>query len=302
MIDPIIYSFHIGSFEFALRWYGVLVMTGVVVAAWYAAREITRQGENGESIWDALIWILPPGIIGARLWYVVNATLGGNPYYLQNPIQILNIPQGGLHFYGGLLFGALAMVFYLRHYKMDIWLFLDAIGPVTLLGQAIARPANFINQELYGQPTSLPWGIPIDAAHRIGVYQDMVQYPLATTRFHPAFAYEMVWNFLAFALIIYLSRRYMKQVMPGAVFFGWLIMAGLGRFLIEFFRPDQPRVGGTWISTTQVVTLLMVLAGGVLMAYRFGKLKLLWPPLEDQYKISPPPAVVPAVKKTRSLK
>ena len=290
MIDPIIFSFHIGSFEFALRWYGVLVMTGVVVAAWYAAREITRHGENGEAIWDALIWILPPGIIGARLWYVVNATLGGNVYYLQNPIQIINIPQGGLHFYGGLLFGAIAMVFYLRHYKMDIWLFLDAIGPVTLLGQAIARPANFINQELYGQPTSLPWGIMIDSAHRIGIYQDLAAYPLVTTRFHPAFAYEMVWNFLAFALIVYISRRLVNRLKPGAVFFGWLILAGVGRFLIEFFRPDQPRLAGTWISTTQVVTLVMALAGVLLLAYRYGKLKLPWPPLEDKYQISPAPA------------
>ena len=88
---------------------------------------------------------------------------------------------------------------------------------VTLLGQAIARPANFINQELYGQPTTLPWGIPIDAAHRIGVYQDLAQFPLATTRFHPTFAYEMIWNFLAFALIIYISRRFAseKKLQPG---------------------------------------------------------------------------------------
>ncbi|HEY3310097.1 MAG TPA: prolipoprotein diacylglyceryl transferase, partial [Anaerolineales bacterium] len=236
MIDPVIFSFHIGSFEFALRWYGVLVMTGVVIAGWFAGREVSLRGENGESIWDALIWILPPGIIGARLWYVVNATLGGNPYYIQNPIQILNIPQGGLHFYGGLLFGALAMILYMRKQKMDIWLFLDAIAPATLLGQAIARPANFINQELYGQPTSLPWGLPIDAVHRIGVYQDLAKYPLETTRFHPAFAYEMLWNFLAFGLIIYISHRYADRMKPGAVFFGWLVVAGVGRFPIEFFR------------------------------------------------------------------
>src|SRR5512140_100321 len=112
MIDPIIYSFHLGSFVFALRWYGVLVMTGVAIGAWFAAREISRRGEKGESLWDALIWILPAGIIGARLWYVVNATLGGNQYYVQNPIQILNIPQGGLHIYGGLLFGGVALFYY----------------------------------------------------------------------------------------------------------------------------------------------------------------------------------------------
>ncbi len=287
MIDPVIFSFHIGTFEFALRWYGILVMLGVVVAGWFASREVTRRGENGESVWDALIWILPVGIIGARLWYVANATLGGNMYYAQNPIQIMNIPQGGLHFYGGLLFGAIAMAYYLRQYQMDFWLFLDAIAPATLLGQAIARPANFINQELYGQPTTLPWGIPIDAVHRLGIYQDMAQFPAATTRFHPTFAYEMIWNFLIFGLIIYISRRFAGQIKPGTLFFGWLVAAGLGRFLIEFFRPDQPHLGASWISTTQVVTILMMIAGLILLVYRFGKLKLPLPALPDEYKLAP---------------
>ncbi len=286
MIDPVIFSFHIGTFEFSLRWYGVLVMLGVAIGTWLGEREITRRGEKGEVIWDALIWILPAGIIGARLWYVVNATLGGNSYYLQNPVQIMNIPQGGLHFYGGLLFGVVAMFFYLRQAKLEIWLFLDALAPMTLLGQAIARPANYINQELYGQPTTLPWGISIDALHRIGVYQDLVQYPLETTRFHPTFAYEMIWNFLVVALILYVVRRYADKMKPGAVFFGWLALAGIGRFWIEFFRPDQPRVGATWISTTQVVTLVMVVVGLLLLAYRYDKIKLPLPRIPDEYLIS----------------
>ena len=287
MIDPIIYTFHIGNFEFALRWYGILVMLGVVVAGWFASKEVERRGEKADSIWDALVWILPAGIIGARLWYVANATLGGNPYYMENPIQIINIPAGGLHFYGGLLFGAAAMVYYLKQNQMDVWLFLDAIAPATLLGQALARPANFINQELYGQPTTLPWGIPIDAAHRIGVYQDYANFPLESTRFHPTFAYEMIFNLIAFALIIYLSRRFAAKIRPGALFFGWLFAAGLGRFLIEFFRPDQPRVGGSWISTTQVVTILMMISGLVLLAFRFGKLKLPIKALPDEYMVIP---------------
>ena len=287
MIDPVIFSFNIGSFVFALRWYGVLVMTGVGIAAWFATREVARLGENGEAVWDSLIWILPIGILGARLWYVVNATIGGNQYYVQNPIEILNIPQGGLHIYGGLVFGVAALYFYLRHYKLDMWLFLDAIAPTVLLGQALARPANFINQELYGQPTTLPWGIPIEAAHRISTYADLLKYPVATTRFHPTFAYEMIWNFITFALIIYISRRFAAQIKPGTLFFAWLIAAGVGRFIIEFFRPDQPHVGDSWISTTQVVTLVMALGGLLMLAYRYGKLKLPFPPLEEHYQITP---------------
>jgi len=288
MIDPIIFSFHIGTFAFALRWYGVLVMTGVSVSAWFAVREVNWRGENGESIWDALVWILPVGILGARLWYVLNAIIGGNTYYLQNPVKIFYVWEGGLHFYGGLLFGALAMVFYLRRYKMDIWLFLDAIAPLTLLGQALARPANFINQELYGPPTTLPWGIPIDANHRIAAYVDLAKYPL-TTRFHPVFAYEMIWNFLAVALILYIAHRFATQVKPGAVFFGWLVLAGVGRFWIEFFRPDQPKVGDTWITTTQVATIVMMVSGLLLLAYRYGKIKLPLPALPEKYRIAEKP-------------
>ena len=173
MIDPVIFSFEIFGINFALRWYGVLVMLGVMVAAWIAEREYTHRGENGEHIWNSLIWALPVGVVGARLWYVANTTLGGNSYYMDNPGQILNIPQGGLHFYGGLLFGALAMIFYVRRNKLDLWLLLDVAAPVTMIGQAVARPANFINQELYGQPTTLPWGIPIESSHRLAQYSDM---------------------------------------------------------------------------------------------------------------------------------
>jgi phosphatidylglycerol:prolipoprotein diacylglycerol transferase len=286
MINPVIFTFHIGSFTLALRWYGVLVMLGVVVGAWFAEREITRRGEKGQVLWDAMIWILPAAIIGARLWYVINATLGGNSYYVHNPIQILNIPQGGLHIYGGLLLGGLAIWLFLRRHHMDVWLFLDSIAPTVLLGQAIARPANFINQELYGQPMKLPWGIPIDAQHRIGIYQDLVKYPVAATRFHPTFAYEMIWNFLAFALIIYLSRRFWDKLKPGSVFFGWLIMAGLGRFIIEFFRPDQPDVGTSWLSFTQVATIFMMVAGLVMLAVRFELLRLPRSVLPENYELT----------------
>jgi phosphatidylglycerol:prolipoprotein diacylglycerol transferase len=169
---------------------------------------------------------------------------------------------------------------------MDVWLFLDSIGPTVLLGQAIARPANFINQELYGQPTQLPWGIPIDAAHRIDVYKDLVQYPLETTRFHPTFAYEMIWNFLAFALIIYLTRRFFERLKPGAVFFGWLVLAGMGRFLIEFFRPDQPHLGNSWLSFTQIATIAMMLVGLLMLAFRFGIFKLPLPALPENYQLA----------------
>jgi phosphatidylglycerol:prolipoprotein diacylglycerol transferase len=274
LIDPVIFSIKLfGGLTLTLRWYGVLVMLGVMVAAWIAEREYVHRGENGEHIWNSLIWALPVGVLGARLWYVANTTLGGNSYYMDNPGQILNIPQGGLHFFGGLLFGAIAMVIYVRRNKLDLWLLLDVAAPVTMIGQAIARPANFINQELYGQPTTLPWGIPIEASHRIPPYNDLNLFP-ANTRFHPAFAYEMIWNFITAGTLLWLARRFPEKFKPGAMFSWWLVISGVGRVIIEAFRPDQPRIPGTDLSYSRLVAGVIALCGVVLLLVRFGYLHL----------------------------
>jgi phosphatidylglycerol:prolipoprotein diacylglycerol transferase len=307
-MSPEIFSVDILGFTFAPRWYGFLVMLGVVAGGWIAEKEVSRRGEKGAHVWDAMVWLIPAGVIGARLWYVVNATLGGNDYYLQNPLQIINIPAGGLHFFGGLLFGAIALFYYSRRYQLDLWLFLDAVAPVTLIGQAIARPANFINQELYGQPTTLPWGISIDAGHRLPLYSDLGLYPVATTRFHPTFAYEMIWNFLAAALLLWLARRFVERLKPGAIFSGWLILAGVGRVLIEFFRPDQPKIPGTAISYSALVSALMAVAGVVLLLARLGKIKLGSFTFPDAYRIAPelappiPAKAPPAAAKRRPVR
>src|SRR5512143_152378 len=202
MIDPIIFTIRIGDFAWPVRWYGVIVMVGIIVGSLMVERELKRRGENSELIWDALVWILFPGIIGARLWFVVNAILGGDTTYTQNPMEIVRIWNGGLHIFGGLLFGGIALLTYLRWNKLDPWIFLDAAGPAMLVGQAIGRIANFINQELYGPPTTLPWGIKIEANHRLAQFADLSKYPVDTTRFHPTFAYEMLWNFFAAGLLL----------------------------------------------------------------------------------------------------
>jgi phosphatidylglycerol:prolipoprotein diacylglycerol transferase len=287
MIDPVIFSFKLFVWTITLRWYGVLVMFGAVVGAWIAEKEIRRRGENGEAIWDAMVWVLPLGIVGARLWYVVNSILGGSTYYTDSPAKIINIPEGGLHFFGGLLFGAVALYFFLRSNKMDFWLFLDSIAPAVLIGQALARPANFINQELYGPPTKLPWGIPIEAAHRLAQYADLAKYPEAT-RFHPTFAYEMILNILLALLLLWISRQYAEKMKPGAIFAGWLVCAGLARAFIEFFRPDQPRIGESFVTYSMLVSLLMAIAGVVMLLVRYGKLQLAFAQgWEEEYQIKP---------------
>jgi len=273
-INPIIFTIQIGSFHLSIHWYGVIVLAAFLIAAWLASRELKRKGGDPNWIWDALPWLLVAGIIGARLWYVANNILGGGTRYLQNPLDILNIPEGGLHIFGGFLFGGIALLIYARRNPVDLWKLLDSVAPYLLIGQGLARPANFINQELYGPPTTLPWGIPIDANHRIPPWNDLTQFPVATTRFHPTFAYEMIWNFAAAGLLIWLSRRFEKHLRPGAVFFGWMILAGIGRVIIETFRPDQPVLPGTGLSYTRLVSLLLALCGLILLLGRYQAIRL----------------------------
>ena len=296
MINPII--FKIPLLNWPVHWYGVILMTGFLVGAWMVERYLKRYGENGELIWDAAIWVLIPGVIGARLWYVLNATLGGDTRFSNNPGEIFRVWNGGLHIFGAFLFGAAALLLYLNRYKLDPWLFLDAIGPAALVGQAIGRLGNFVNQELYGPPTNLPWGlkiypqnpyqIPLEVQGRSN--QEILAY-LETTRFHPTFAYELLWNLASAGLLLWLSRRYDKSLKPGTLFAGWLILAGIGRTWIEyFFRPDQPKIGDSGISYSMVVSALMAVAGAILLMARYKAIRPQaaenW---EEEYKISTRP-------------
>ena len=287
MIDPVIFSTEIFGINVTLRWYGVIVMIGVIAGALIVERGLRERGEKGDRIWDALIWVLPAGIIGARLWYVLNAVLGGNRSYLENPASILRIWEGGLHIFGGFLFGMAALLYYLRQNRLDPWLFLDAAGPGALVGQGIGRLANFVNQELYGPPTTLRWGIPISAEHRLPQYQDLNLFPVETTRFHPTFAYELLWNFASAGLLLWLSRRYREDLKPGALFAGWLVLSGVGRVIIEFFRPDQPKIASLGISYSSIFAALMAIAGIILLMARYKAIDLkLAEDWEEEYQRS----------------
>jgi phosphatidylglycerol:prolipoprotein diacylglycerol transferase len=299
VIDPVIFSFTIGNLTFSLYWYGLLVMLGVVGAAILSMVEFRRRGQASDYIWDSLLYLLPAGIIGARLWYVVNTTLGGDLRYIENPLSILNLKQGGLHYFGAILFGAIAFYIYAKKMGLDMWLALDAVAPGLLLGQAIARPANFINQELYGQPTNLPWGIMIDSQHRIAPWNDIIVFPEETTRFHPTFAYEILWNFFAMGLLLIISRKYEEKLKPGVIFGAWLILAGFGRNIIEFFRPDQPVIPGTAFSYSRLVAVLMIIAGILLILINYRLLKIGFiSPGRESYRIIPSLEERNAIKKT----
>lgn len=286
MIDPIIFTLSLGKLHLVFRWYGVLIALGVIVAAWIAEKEIVRRGGKSDYVWDALLWVLPSAVIGARFWYVINDILGGGRTYLDEPARIFRISEGGLHIFGAMVFGLVTAYFYAKKQKVDLLLILDSVAPAMLIGQAVARPANFINQELYGPPTDLPWGIPIDATHRMPPWNDLINFPVETTRFHPAFAYEMVWNFLTAGLILWFVRRYEDKVKPGTAFASWLLLAGIGRVIVEAFRPDQPRIPGTDFSWSRLIYALMAVAGLVWLLIRYEVIKLPFlSPGPEKYKL-----------------
>jgi len=236
-VSPIIFEFG----PLALRWYGLLMLLAILAAATIASRYLARQGEDPDNLWDMLFWILIPGFVGARLYYVfIQSPRGpeGLGYYLSHPGKILQIWGGGIHIFGGFIFGAIALWLFTRQRQLNPLPYLDGIALGLPLAQAIGRWGNFINQELYGPPTALPWGLRIDAQHRLAPYDNLAQYP-DSTRFHPLFLYESIWNLGGFLVLAWVARRYQAQLKPGDLALGYLVWYPLGRFFLEFLRTDS---------------------------------------------------------------
>jgi phosphatidylglycerol---prolipoprotein diacylglyceryl transferase len=254
--------------SFPIYWYGILIVTGALVGSYVATLEAKRRGIDADHVWNALLLCLILGVVGARLYHVVSSPTGTNigfSYYMQNPIEILNFRQGGLGIYGAVAGGLLAIYLYVRYAKLNFWTMVDIAIPGLLLGQAIGRWGNFFNQELYGFPTTLPWGIPIDAAHRLPIFADLTAFPVETTRFHPTFLYESLWNLGSAIVVFYIARRWSKAK-PGDLLLLWGILYGLGRFLAEFQRPDAWLISG--IPTAQLIGLALIVICGVTLMYR----------------------------------
>ena len=265
-VSPIV--FQIGPF--ALHWYGLTMTLAIFLGTYVASRYITRHGHDGGAVWDMLMWVLIPAIIGARLYYVfIQAPRGpgGLDEYLAHPIEILQVWRGGIHIYGAFIFGGIAAVLFLRYRKLPLLPFLDGIGVGLLLGQAIGRIGNFINQELYGPPTTLPWGLRIDSAHRLPPYNDLTKYP-ESVRFQPLFLYELLWDALGFVLILWIARRFSKQLKEGDVFLLFLIWSPLGRFFIEFMRTDSWFFPGTPFNPVHILTAIMVIGASIIFFLR----------------------------------
>ncbi len=265
-VDPIIVEFG----PLALRWYGVIIMAAVLLGTWIASQHVQRYGQDGNHVWDMLLWVLIPGLIGARLYYVfIQSPRGPDGFgrYLDNPLEIIQIWHGGLHIFGGFLLGGLALTLFVRRRQLPLLLYLDAVALGLPLAQAIGRLANFINQELYGPPTTLPWGLRIDPQHRIPPYNNMGIYP-ESVRFHPLFLYEMLWNLVGFALLFWISRRFAPRLQHGDLFLLYLVWYPLGRFFIEFLRTDSWFFPGTPFNVVHILTCIAIVAAGIALYRR----------------------------------
>ncbi|VAW42061.1 Prolipoprotein diacylglyceryl transferase [hydrothermal vent metagenome] len=193
---------------------------------------------NPEHVWSGIIICLILGLIGARLYHVLTpspsmAAVGiESPLdYFQNPQLLFNLRNGGLGIYGGLAGGALGLLIFTRRYKLPLLPWADMAVVGVVIGQAFGRWGNFMNQELYGRPTNLPWAITIDPLNRLPAFADF-------SSFHPAFLYESLWNFLTFGLLIWLWRR-RKRLIVGEITAVYLIMYAIGRTLLETVRLDS---------------------------------------------------------------
>jgi phosphatidylglycerol:prolipoprotein diacylglycerol transferase len=248
-----------------VRYYGIILMLGAVAAAWMAEREARRREQNPEIVWDAMVWVLIAGIIGARIWHILTPqpTLVAQgittKYYLTHPLDALAIWKGGLGIAGAVIGGGLAMYLYCRKHKIDFVLWADIVAPGLALAQAIGRWGNFVNQELYGPPTDLPWGIPIEPIYRLPEY---AQY----THFHPVFLYESLWNLANMALLIWMGRKLSDRLKSGDIFLTYLVMYPLGRFLLEFIRLDSPQVGA--INTNQAFMAAVAIIAAAALYWR----------------------------------
>ena len=174
----------IGSFT--ITYYGIIIVFGAILGSLLASRQAKKHGQDSEVILDILPWVLIAGIIGARLWHVFTPSASNiaagvtTENYLKNPMEILALRKGGLGIPGGIIGGAIALIIYCKVKKLNFWQWADFIAPGLLIAQAIGRWGNFVNQEVYGRPSTLPWAIRIDPQHRMRGFE-------AVETYHPSY-------------------------------------------------------------------------------------------------------------------
>lgn len=236
---------------FAIQWYGLAAALGAVLAYLLAQRLARRLQLPVDRTGDCFLLVLVAVVVGARLWHVV----GDLGYYWNHPLEVLLLWRGGLAFHGGLVGGALMLWLAARRWHLPFAQLADLFAPLTTLVVAIGRWGNYFNQELFGRPTNLPWGIPIAAELRPTAFA-------AAERFHPVFLYEslgllIITGLLAWA--VWNRDRCEPLRTPGRIAAAMLILAGLLRVGMEFLRSDA-------VLTVQGIRVPLLVSFGVILA------------------------------------
>ncbi len=258
-------GFQVGPFT--IRYYALIMLGGIIAAAILSYFQAKRQGKNPDVILDSLTWIVLGGVIGARIWHILTPTASNveqgitTMYYLTHPLDAIAIWKGGLGIPGAIAGGALAFYIYARRRKLHFGEWADVFAPGLALGQAIGRWGNFINQEVYGSPSTLPWAITIDPAYRLPEFKDIATY-------HPLFLYESIFNLLNMGFLLWLSRKYADRLKGGDVFLTYLISYPVFRFFMEYLRLDSSMVGGINANQTLMMVIAVASAGYLIWRHR----------------------------------
>ena len=251
-------------FSFGLitvHWYGLLVVSGIIAGLLVTLRLAKKVNLTADEIYNLAFYLIIFSLVGARI-YAVFLEL---PYYLAYPGQIIAVWNGGLAIHGALLGGILTLLLYCRRHRQSFWLWADLLAMALPLGQAIGRWGNYFNQELFGRPTDLAWGIPITPINRPVGYENF-------SYFQPTFLYESILNLLNFLILLVLFQQRKKwHLKTGHLTLIYLINYSLIRIFMEFFRIDHtPLIFG--IRVPVVVSALLIVASLSLIFFRRQKI------------------------------
>ncbi|WZL74728.1 prolipoprotein diacylglyceryl transferase [Clostridiaceae bacterium 35-E11] len=226
-------------FGLSIRWYGILISIGIILGTLLAIKRAKQRNISEDRVLDLLLIAIPAAIIGARTYYVIFNW----EYYAGDIMSMINIRQGGLAIHGSVIAGATVGYIYCKYHRISFWKMADICAPSIILGQAIGRWGNFINQEAYGRPTNLPWGIMVDGV-----------------KVHPTFLYESVWNFAVFVFLLWYEKN---KKFEGELFLFYAALYSIARFFIEGLRIDSLMLGSFRVA--QLVSLASILVAGTII-------------------------------------
>ena len=271
-----IYLDHVGNnisiFGFSIAYYGIVIVTGMMIAIWIAQREAKRTGQNPEQYLDLAMIGIAAGILGARIYYVIFAW----DYYKDDLLSIFNIRQGGLAIYGGIIGACIAVVIYSRKKKQNFSLLMDTASMSIVFGQIMGRWGNFFNREAFGDYTNnlFAMQLPVSAVRANEITQKMWDHVVTVNgveyiQVHPTFLYESLWNVGVLLFLFWFRKR---KKFNGEVFLMYLIGYGLGRIWIEGLRTDQLLLPVVGLPVSQLLSGCLVVGCTILVVWKRKKL------------------------------